>query len=438
MRKFLSLSLIAFSLLFNFALLPSADAGTLGLGIEIVPASAKSAAIGTPSNLWFLIQPGGSQSRQLVIHSRANVATIVKANMAYGYYLNGTETWDDTKESPLQTWTTFSDKEFRLNPGESKTITLTINVPKSAPIGTEVAYVFFTMLQETKVKQTARFAIGSGTRVGAPIFLGIGTIDQISVDFKFLKTSVFNRSTGRYLSVTIENTGKTPIAPVGYLKIHNETGDITINRTIPLYSQTIVPGERGLITIRVPDTIPNGKWVVDSLLQQGAVQKTSSAKITLTKLSIFTKRNIFTFALALFFIFLMALGLTKRRKVREDKENSKEDDLMDQTLIGKDLSELKKPTKKPAKSKGSPKKSTNKKPAKPSNKKKPTTAKKKSSSGTSRAKTAKKSSSKTLKKSSSSRSNTGKNQIKKSTSKKANPSSKKSVKATKGRNSKSR
>lgn len=364
----LALALVSLStLISNPAHAQTASKGpTLGVGVDVIPATNGDSALGTASNLWFLIKPGESGSRKVIVRSTANISGVVTPSMVFGMYVNGSATWDEARVSPLAKWTTFSDNAISLRPGEEKEITMTISIPKGAAIGTNIAFLFLAMNPEGVVKKSGRFSIGGAARVGVPIFLGIGTIDQIAIDFQIIRTSTSHNGKTRYINVTIKNIGKTPIAPVGYLTIKNVTGDIQINQKFPLYSKTLPPDAEGTVSIRVPDSIPNGAWVVDEFLQQGAQQKTNEATITLTTSNFWSRTNVMTILFIALFALMLIWGLILRRRKTKDhgEPNAPTDAMSDE--VQKWIAELEKSlaTPKAKKKKAPAKKAAKKSPAK--------------------------------------------------------------------------
>jgi hypothetical protein len=328
-------------IIFIFALAPfltansavAASTNSLGIGVEVLPAQgAEDTTLGADGSLWFLIPPGKSGTRSFKVNSLANVAMRIQVSVGFGAYRNGESAFDDTKKSDIANWATFSTDDFTLNPGASKIVRVTFQVPKDAPIKANLATIFARGSMQNQSPSKAAFSVAGAARIAIPVFLGVGTAQQIAINFKIEKTTIKNVEGKRLAYIQIRNIGKTPVAPTGLIKVQSQVGGISIPQPIKVQSSTVIPGETREIIFLIPAYIPDGKWTFMEEFQQGPVFQTAEADIALTKPSIFTKANsirgiIFILALVVFYFSLRIL-----RRSRAGIKTSQEEDLIELEL----------------------------------------------------------------------------------------------------------
>ncbi len=293
---------------------------SLGLSANVLQSQDSASAIGANSSLWFLLKPGASTVRQISVRSLANIPMTVKTKIGYGMYLNGVAEFDESKKSEAAKWISFSEPTFTLGVGATHIISMKMSIPGSTLIGTNLATLFINGSPLKAEKQTSKYAVPGAARIAIPMFVGVGTMAQIATSFSIDKTRIYNDQGGRFASLRVTNNGKTPIAPSGSIMIQNESGDVKFSKPVLLYSKTLIPGESGLITVKIPTAVPNGKWVFKETLSQGAFSESKDAKVSLTAPSIFTKVNGIRILAFLISIFILIYALRRRRKENNVEE----------------------------------------------------------------------------------------------------------------------
>lgn len=317
-----------FALVLLSSLVPNhasaAPNGSLGIGVEVLPAqSQEDTTLGADGSLWYLMPPGKSGSRSFRVNSVANVPMRVLISVGFGAYRNGESAFDDSKKSEIAPWAEFSDEDFVLPAGASRVIQVTFRVPKDAPIKANLATIFVRGSMQNQAASKAAFSVAGAARIAIPVFLGVGTAQQISINFKILRTTIKNVEGKRLAYIRIQNVGKTPVAPTGFIKVQAQEGSISIPDPIKVQSSTVIPGEERDVIFLIPAYIPNGKWTFMEEFQQGPVFQTAEADIALTKPSIFTKANIlrfFIFVVSLFGLYFSLRYLRKSKKRVEAPE----------------------------------------------------------------------------------------------------------------------
>ena len=312
---FLCISLLTFSA-------PNSHAAkaSLGLAANVLQSQDSASAIGANSSLWFLLKPGASTVRQISVRSLANVPMTVTTKIGYGMYLNGVAEFDESKNSEAATWISFSEPTFTLGVGSTHIISMKMSIPGTALIGTNLATLFINGSPLKAERQTSKYAVLGAARIAIPMFVGVGTMAQIATSFSIDKTRIYNDQGGRFASLYVTNNGKTPISPSGSIMIQNESGDVNLSKPVLLYSKTLIPGESGLITVKIPTDVPNGKWVFKETLSQGAFSESKEVKVSLTAPSIFTKINGIRILAFLISIFILIYALRRRRKENNVEE----------------------------------------------------------------------------------------------------------------------
>jgi hypothetical protein len=311
----------------------AASTSSLGIGVEVLPAQgAEDTTLGAAGSLWYLLPPGNSGSRSFRVNSLANVSMRIQISVGFGAYKNGESAFDDSKRSDIAEWATFSNDDFTLSAGASKILRVTFQVPKDAPIKANLATIFVRGSMQNQTPSKAAFSVAGAARIAIPVFLGVGTAQQIAINFKIVKTTIKNVEGKRLAYIRIKNIGKTPVAPTGLIKVQGKEGGISIPKAIKVQSSTVIPGETRDVIFLVPAYIPDGKWTFMEEFQQGPVFQTAEADIALTKPSIFTKSNsikvlILVFALVIFYFSLRVL-----RRSQTGIKTSQDEDLIELEL----------------------------------------------------------------------------------------------------------
>jgi len=312
----------------------AASTNSLGIGVEILPAQgAEDTTLGADGSLWYLIPPGKSGTRSFRVDSLANVAMHIQISVGFGAYRNGESAFDDTKRSDIAKWATFSTDDFILSAGASKIVQVTFQVPKDAPINANLATIFARGSMQNQSPSKAAFSVAGAARVAIPVFLGVGTAQQIAINFKIMKTTIKNIEGKRLAYIQIKNVGKTPVAPTGLIKVHSQVGGISIPRPIKVQSSTVIPGETRDIIFLIPAYIPDGNWTFMEEFQQGPVFQTAEADIALTKPSIFTKANSIKVLIFIFALVILYFSLRILRRSKTGLKSSQDKDLIEVELV---------------------------------------------------------------------------------------------------------
>jgi hypothetical protein len=205
--------------------------------------------------------------------------------------------------------------------------------------------------QGTQVKSIPRFAI--------PIFIGVGTSEQIPTTFTLGPTTLMSSPEGWLLNVLLTNTGLTPIAPTGNFKLKAKTGSLSYADSIFFSTPSIQPGESHTASALIPSDVPAGVWIVSANAIQGGVEAKSDSEVTYTKTGVVTppvpdaikvgmpiQSLVIGFAslfILILLIFLLRRGLrkdTKRIKIKNKSKTLRSQDSLNSIGIADEVSKL--------------------------------------------------------------------------------------------------
>lgn len=273
MRKFIFALVILLTSIFISPSISLAAENDLGIALQVLKGGEGSSSnINKNNNLWFVIEPGKSGTRSVVINSASKVAQKISFSIAGRSQLNGELKYDAKATSVVNEWASYSENNFTLKPGQSKEIVVTIKVPKDA---TREVLQPALLAKATGVKASnAQYKIPTAMQISQGIFLGVGTVDEFTTKFTIDDVYGENGDSGHSLQVKISNTGKTPIAITGNLQLSNATFSGPTIGPLPFFTSTIYPGESGVGEILVGEEIPEDKYRIQVQATQGIITET--------------------------------------------------------------------------------------------------------------------------------------------------------------------
>lgn len=264
----LSISLIAIS-----APPVHAAEGDLGIALQVLEGGeGSSSSVNKNNSLWFVIEPGTSGNRDVVINSASQVPQKISLSIAARSLIDGELRFDANGNSIVDTWTTYSMNNFVLSPGASQLVTVTINVPQSA--SREVLQPALLVKATGVQASDAQYKIPSALQISQGIFLGVGTVDEFSTTFTI--DDVFGQTDQgiKSLIVRVSNTGSTPIALQGDVQLSSATFTSPTIGPLAFYSSTIYPGEVGFAEIPVGDEVIEDRYRIQVRASQSYITVT--------------------------------------------------------------------------------------------------------------------------------------------------------------------
>jgi len=255
---------------------PSVQAATndLGISINILPADNHSKnQLANNNKLWFVIAPKESGSRDFLITSASSVRQSIHMEVGSRVSVNGTLQLEPGKLSPVDSWSHFSINDFILAPHESKQVSLTIQVPADSP--TDVVQPALLVQAKSVTNESIQYKIRNTLQFSQGIFLGVGTTAQFVSRFSIDDVASLNDPLlGHVLVIKLNNSGKTPVAPLGFLKLSNLRFEGQTLGPFNFISDTIAPGKTANITIPVPETVTEDRYRIYVEARQGQIKET--------------------------------------------------------------------------------------------------------------------------------------------------------------------
>jgi hypothetical protein len=195
----------------------AADAD-LGISLQVLQGrEGGSANLNKNNRLWFVIEPGKSDSRDFIVHSASEITQKINLSIGARSQLNGELSYDSNAVSVVDQWATFSTNDFLLKPGQSRQVKVSITVPKDAAI--EVLQPTLLVKSVASVTEESTYKLPTAMQISQGIFLGVGTDEDFRTSFVIDDVFGQNGDSGKTLQIKISNTGKTPIAIRGDVQL---------------------------------------------------------------------------------------------------------------------------------------------------------------------------------------------------------------------------
>jgi len=366
--------------LFGLSALPAIAEGTLGMAFTNTESTdGFVSSLHGGQSLWFVVAPGGTQSRELLISSSGTVPELVDMSLVFlgrnsdGQYLDRNKLPDSIK------WVKFSPQKFVLKPKTTASVLMTYTVPADEPISSHEAFVLATASGASGPSK-AQYSVPQAIAISRPVFLGVGTETQLAPEVEII--DLFGEVDGgnSYLALKIKNSGKVPFSLSGTLDMVDSKFSNRKFSGIKFISQPLAPGESTNILIPAPLGLTDGKYDISltALLGSNEINKVWLGKL-IKFTPIFPLFQILTrVLLALIFLLILAFSLRYLRKPRKPNEKSAAKGKSDSDISQEEVDQLiealmKSSTKKSAKKpvKKSVKKAATKKPVKKAATKKP-------------------------------------------------------------------
>jgi hypothetical protein len=272
MRKLALVMLVTVSMMHSSLQVFAADS-ELGISLQVLQGGTGSSAnLNKNNRLWFVIEPGSSGTRDVIINSASEIPQRIKLSIAARSQLNGELRYDSDAVTVVSEWATFSVNDFLLEPGQSKQVSVSISVPKDAAV--EVFQPALLVNSVATVTQEGQYQLPGALQISQGIFLGVGTDE----DFKtsFVIDDVFGQisESGKTLQVKISNTGNTPIAIMGDVQLSSAPFFETTIGPLSFRTATIDPGESGFGEIAVGAEVPEDRYRILVRASQGFITET--------------------------------------------------------------------------------------------------------------------------------------------------------------------
>ncbi len=244
----------------------------------------------TPPVISLAATPGASTTAELTVRSAAlQDVKVVAAGL--GQTTDGgfqpIEAAQDASPYSARSMITVSPQSFRMQPGDSQIVKVTVNVPTGAGDGTRYAILKIT---STPVSGTEN--VGFGTELGVSSLITLTNTSQTKTG-SIRALAVGKPVAGQPLVVTgtIVNTGNshygaTPNPVNAIATLTNANGDVVTSGKTVLTGNSIVPtfGRQFSISLRAGNGLSDGKYrlAAEAALQDGTVLDQKSLDFTIS------------------------------------------------------------------------------------------------------------------------------------------------------------
>jgi hypothetical protein len=257
----------------------SAHSENLGLTIQILQGNSSKSGLEDNTRLWFVVEPGSSKYRQVVVRNTSNVPEMVSLAIGAVKRVNGESQLAIGEISETEKWSSFSDQNFILGPRNEKVIDVGFVIPKNEGVNSYAAMLLVKAASVQNKNQKLAYSVPGAAQIAAPIFLGIGTEDEFITKFEIKSVRGQNTVKGKSLRVEIKNSGKTPVAVQGDVQAVGITFKTGMVGPFYYQTETIAPGETKFADALVGDSISESKWKIYVTAIQGQVTESREFEV---------------------------------------------------------------------------------------------------------------------------------------------------------------
>jgi len=269
------------TLLFLLPFFPQAtSAANLGIGVKPIPKydDSDKAGLANNSRLWFIVEPGSSSSREILLIGSA-VEQRVKMEIVSALETDG-ELTPTTEESSISQFFKFSDNNFVLDANQNKVIKIEMNVPFQTPSQSANAFLVVSVVGDSSTSYKGKKGsqiqalVKNQIRTATRMFIGVGSYEEFYTDFEIKEVKDYSIRGRKFLDLYIENLGKTPITPQGDVTLASLDFSGVRYGPFSYLTLSIEPGEVGRFKLRVSDEVVPGNWQVLVKARQGDILRT--------------------------------------------------------------------------------------------------------------------------------------------------------------------
>ena len=220
----------------------------------------------------FEANPGQIQKKKLTIRNHANVKQSFTFNFGdYEVNADGKKIRQaaGTSKRSCASWTTVTPNLIELNPNEEREVTVLMTVPKGG-FSTKWGMIYVQASTEQQGNEIDK-QLATGIKVTPRIAVLISQSPKANKNYKGkiynLKEVTTEKDSLKTFSVVVENTGDKIIEGSVQLLLANMT---TANETkYKPEKNRVFPGEKRTFTLKLPNNIAKGKYVLAAVLNYG-------------------------------------------------------------------------------------------------------------------------------------------------------------------------
>ncbi|MBI2872638.1 MAG: hypothetical protein HYY00_05550 [Chloroflexi bacterium] len=216
----------------------------------------------SPSQLEFAASPGGAMKQPITVtnHSADPLSLFVSVE----------DLQPGRPDLSAKSWLRIDQSELTLGPNETKTVNVTLLVPRDAPQGGGYAVVYFQTSKPVAPQQGGRISAGTGVgvRVGSVFMITVKGLD-LSIDAVVTKVIPVLVEKGKMgFNIVIENRGNVHFFPKGSVELRDAAGNLI--GEIPLAESTsVLPGTTKVLRSAVTLPVTDGDYVAKAKVDYG-------------------------------------------------------------------------------------------------------------------------------------------------------------------------
>jgi len=212
------------------------------------------------------IMPGESLTDVFEIRNSAAGPIRIKVYIENWIILpTGTPSFIGSTPTPYscKDWIVVNPQDFRLNPGETRSVRYTVTVPAETPSAGYHASVSFETVPETAGAQSGSRMLFTG-KIAAVVYVIAG---RPVIEGDLLELTIGIKEGAQAVVLALENTGRTHFRTKGTLRVFNASGEKVAD--VPLPDDILLPESKKDVACGLPKPLEPGTYRVICTLDIG-------------------------------------------------------------------------------------------------------------------------------------------------------------------------
>lgn len=224
------------------------------------------------------IPPGNSKTQAIKVHNGGKTPLSIKAYLGdfiRDQYGKEKKLGAGSHKRSCARWIEISPLEFKLPPGETKTVRFTMTIPEDAA-GAYWTNIFFSQVVKPKPRVPEKgksiFQISVALKYRIRVLENVpGTLKKMGRIVDMI-TKPYEQDDSLIVDVVFENTGNSILHPGGKVEIKNENGETVktlslINKGDPPFQ--VYPGSKRIVHARTKEKLPPGSYIALAIIDYG-------------------------------------------------------------------------------------------------------------------------------------------------------------------------
>jgi hypothetical protein len=225
------------------------------------------------------------------------------------------------RSNTVTSWVEITRGRLEFEPGETKTVPLTIRVSPNAEPGNYHAFIGF---YPTNKRHLAEAAAMAGQAEGTIVKVAVGekTNDIVRIASFLIDRVIFSKDKGD-IEIKVENNGDAAAVPSGEIIFYNSRGEEVSSLPVNAESAVIEPGQSATLVAKVPFYESIGRFKANLVLRYGKDQQ--AAVFDTTQFFMIPLPLLIALFAAMIFFSLLVTYLLRRAfydELHEDDEDS--------------------------------------------------------------------------------------------------------------------